>query len=428
MASIEALIGREILNSLGHPTLWVEARLTDDTIGHASVPSGSPTGTHEAVDLRDGDKNRFGGLGVLKAISNIDEYIEPALIGMPVRDIETIDQRLIALDGTPRKSKLGANTMLGVSLALADAAAAFHKMPLYRYIGGEDANTLPVPIMNVIDGGRHAIDSIDLQELMIMPLGASTFSLAVRMCAEVYQRLGKLFMEKKLNTGVGDEGGFVPSLKSIREALQFIVNAIEAAGYKPGKDCFIAIDSRSTDLYKNSKYVLPKEGVSFTSTEMVEYYDRLCKEYPILSIEDGMAPDDWDGWKMLTGKIGGKIQIVGDDLYATQIDLLTRGIKEKASNSIVIKMNQVGTLTETLKVIDMAQDAKWTAVISHRSGDTASTFIADLAVAKKTGLLKAGAPCRSERSVKYNRLLEIEHELGEHAYYPGMSALYNLEK
>jgi len=428
MASIEALIGREILNSLGHPTLWVEARLTDDTVGHASVPSGSPTGTHEAVDLRDGDKNRFGGLGVLKAINNIDEYIEPALIGMPVRDIETIDQRLIALDGTPRKSKLGANTMLGVSLALADAAAAFHKMPLYRYIGGEDANTLPVPIMNVIDGGRHAIDSIDLQELMIMPLGASTFSLAVRMCAEIYQKLGKLFMEKKLNTGVGDEGGFVPSLKSIREALQFIVNAIEAAGYKPGKDCFIAIDSRSTDLYKNSKYVLPKEGVSFTSTEMVEYYDRLCKEYPILSIEDGMAPDDWDGWKMLTGKIGGKIQIVGDDLYATQIDLLTRGIKEKASNSIVIKMNQVGTLTETLKVIDMAQDAKWTAVISHRSGDTASTFIADLAVAKKTGLLKAGAPCRSERSVKYNRLLEIEHELGQHAYYPGMSALYNLGK
>ena len=428
MASIEALIAREILNSLGHPTLWVQARLTDDTVGHASVPSGAPTGTHEAVDLRDGDKNRFGGLGVLKAIDNIEEHIEPALIGMPVRDIEAIDQRLIALDGTPRKSKLGANTILGVSLAIANAAAAFHKMPLYRYVGGEDANTLPVPIMNVIDGGRHAIDSIDLQEIMIMPLGASTFSLAVRMCAEIYQKLGKLFMEKKLNTGVGDEGGFVPSLKSIREALQFVVNAIEAAGYKPGKDCFIAIDSRSTDLYKNSKYVLPKEGVSFTSTEMVEYYDRLCKEYPILSIEDGMAPDDWDGWKMLTGKIGGKIQIVGDDLYATQLDLLTRGIKEKASNSIVIKMNQVGTLTETLKVIDMAQEAKWTAVISHRSGDTAGTIIADLAVAKKTGLIKAGAPCRSERSVKYNRLLEIEHELGEHAYYPGMSALYNLEK
>ena len=428
MASIEALIAREILNSLGHPTLWVQARLTDDTVGHASVPSGAPTGTHEAVDLRDGDKNRFGGLGVLKAIENIDAYIEPALIGMPVRDIEAIDQRLIALDGTPRKSKLGANTILGVSLAIANAAAAFHKMPLYRYIGGEDANTLPVPIMNVIDGGRHAIDSIDLQEIMIMPLGASTFSLAVRMCAEIYQKLGKLFMEKKLNTGVGDEGGFVPSLKSIREALQFIVNAIEAAGYKPGKDCFIAIDSRSTDLYKNSKYVLPKEGVSFTSTEMVEYYDRLCKEYPILSIEDGMAPDDWDGWKMLTSKIGGKIQVVGDDLYATQLDLLTRGIKEKTSNSTVIKMNQVGTLTETLKVIDMAQDAKWTAVISHRSGDTAGTIIADLAVAKKTGLIKAGAPCRSERSVKYNRLLEIEHELGEHAYYPGMSALYNLEK
>ena len=428
MASIEALVAREILNSLGYPTLWVQARLTDDTVGHASVPSGAPTGTHEAVELRDGDKKRFGGLGVLKAINNIDEYIEPALIGMPVRDQETLDQRLIALDGTPRKSKLGANTLLGVSLAIADAAANFHKMPLYRYIGGEDTNTLPVPMVNMIDGGRHAIDSIDLQELMIMPLGASTFSLAVRMCAEIYQTLGKLLMDKKLNTGVGDEGGFVPSLKSNRAALQFIVDAIEAAGYKPGKDCFITIDSRSNDLYKDGKYVLAKEGVSFTSTEMVEYYERLSREYPILSIEDGMAEDDWDGWKMLTSKIGGKIQIIGDDLYATQLDLLARGIKEKASNSICIKMNQVGTLTETLKVIDMAQEAKWTAVISHRSGDTASTFIADLAVAKKTGLIKAGAPCRSERSVKYNRLLEIEHELGEHAHYPGMSALYNLEK
>ena len=428
MASIESLIAREILNSLGYPTLRVEARLTDDTIGHASVPSGAPTGTHEAVELRDGDQNRFRGLGVLQAINNIEEYIEPALIGIPVRDLEAIDKRLIALDGTPRKSKLGANTILGVSLAVASAASAFHKMPLYHYIGGEEANTLPVPIMNMIDGGRHAIDSIDLQELMIMPLGASTFSLAVRMCVEIYQTLGKLLMDKKLNTGVGDEGGFVPSLKSNREALQFIVDAIEAAGHKPGKDCFIAIDARSTDLYKDGKYVLAKEGVSFTSTEMVEYYNRLSQEYPILSIEDGMAPDDWDGWKMLTSKIGGKVQIIGDDLYATQLDLLDRGIEEKASNSIVIKMNQVGTLTETLKVIDTAQEAKWTAVISHRSGDTASTIIADLAVAKKTGFIKGGAPCRSERTVKYNRLLAIEHELGEHAHYPGMAALYNLGK
>jgi len=428
MASIEALIAREILNSLGYPTLWVQARLTDDTIGHASVPSGAPTGIHEAIELRDGDKNRFGGLGVLKAIENIEECIEPALIGMPLRDQEAVDQRLKALDGTPRKSKLGANTLLGVSLALADAAANFHKMPLYRYIGGEDASTLPVPIMNMIDGGRHAIDSMDLQEIMIMPLGASTFSSAIRMCAEIYQKLGKLLMGKKLNTGVGDEGGFVPTLKSNPEAFQFIVDAIEAAGYKPGKDCFIAIDARSVDLYKNGKYTLPKEGVSFTSTEMVEYYARLSREYPIISIEDGMAPDDWEGWKMLASKLGGRVQIVGDDLYATQLDLLERGIKEKASNSIVIKMNQVGTLTETLKVIDTAQNTKWTAVISHRSGDTASTFIADLAVAKKTGQIKAGAPCRSERSVKYNRLLEIEHELGEHARYPGMSALYNLGK
>lgn len=428
MASIEALIAREILNSLGYPTLWVQARLTDDTTGHASVPSGAPTGTSEAVELRDGDKNRFGGLGVLKAISNIDEIIEPALIGMTVRDQEAIDKRLIELDGTQRKSKLGTNTLLGVSLALASAAAAFHKMPLYRYIGGEEANTLPVPIMNMIDGGRHAIDSMDVQEIMITPLGASKFSTAVRMCAEIYQKLGRLLMDKKLNTGVGDEGGFVPSLKSNREALQFLVDAIEAAGYKPGVDCFIAIDSRSVDLYKNGKYVLPKEGVSFTGAEMVEYYGRLAGEYPIISIEDGMAPEDWDGWKLLTSKLGDKVQIVGDDLYSTQPDLLARGIKEKASNSICIKMNQIGTLTETLNVIDMAKDAKWTAVISHRSGDTASTFIADLAVAKNTGLIKAGAPCRSERSVKYNRLLEIEHELGDHARFPGMNALYNLGK
>jgi enolase len=282
--------------------------------------------------------------------------------------------------------------------------------------------------MNMIDGGRHAIDSIDMQELMIMPLGASTFSLAVRMCAEIYQKLGRLLMDKKLNTGVGDEGGFVPTLKSNREALQFLVDAIEAAGYNPGKDCFIAIDSRSNDLYKDGKYVLEKEGVSFTGDEMVEYYDRLCKEYPILSIEDGMAPDDWDGWKMLTSRIGERIQIVGDDLYATQLDLLNRGIEEKASNSILIKMNQAGTLTETLKAIDTAKKANWTALISHRSGDTASTIIADLAVAKKTGLIKAGAPCRSERVVKYNRLLEIEQELGDQANYPGMSALYNLWK
>ena len=428
MASIEGLIAREILNSLGYPTLWVQAKLTDDTVGHASVPSGAPTGTHEAIELRDGDKSRFGGLGVLKAIQNIEDHIEPALIGMPVRDQATLDSRLAALDGTPRKAKLGANTLLGVSLAIADAAANFHKMPLYRYIGGEDANTMPVPVMNMIDGGRHAIDSMDLQEIMIMPLGASTFSMAVRMCAEIYQKLGKLLMNRKLNTGVGDEGGFVPSLKSNPEAFRFIVDAIEAAGYKPGKDCFIAIDARSVDLYKDGKYVLPKEGGSFTSAEMVAYYDKLSREYPIISIEDGMAPDDWEGWKILTSKLGGRIQIVGDDLYATQLDLLERGIKEKASNSIVIKMNQVGTLTETIRVIDTAQNTKWTAVISHRSGDTASTFIADLAVAKKTGQIKAGAPCRSERSVKYNRLLEIEHELGEHARYPGMSALYNLGK
>ena len=428
MASIESLIAREILDSRGNPTLFVEVKLTDGTRGYASVPSGASTGTHEALELRDGDKKRFGGLGVLKAINNIEEHIEPALTGMPVNDQEAIDERMIALDGTPNKSKLGANAILGVSLAVAYAAATFHKMSLYRYIGGEEAHTLPVPMMNVINGGKHAADSTDLQEFMIMPLGAPTFSLAIRMCAEIYQALKKVLKGKKLNTNVGDEGGFAPSLKSNRDAVQLLVDAIEVAGYKPGKDCFIALDSAATELYKDGKYVLSREGVSLTSAEMVDYYARMVKDYPILSIEDGMAEDDWDGWKMLTSKIGHDIQIVGDDLYVTQIERLSRGIQEKASNSILIKLNQVGTLTETLKAIDMAKDAKWTAVISHRSGETESTYIADLAVAKNTGFIKAGAPCRTERVIKYNRLLQIEHELEECGLYPGMSALYNLGK
>ena len=432
MASIESLTAREILDSRGNPTVWVEARLTDDTVGHASVPSGASTGTHEAIELRDGDKKRFGGLGVLKAISNIEEHIEPALIGMPVDDQETIDERMIALDGTPNKSKLGANAILGVSLAVAVAAANFHKMPLYRYISshicGEETTTLPVPMMNVINGGKHAADSTDLQEFMIMPLGAPTFSLAIRMCAEIYQSLKKVLKGKKLNTNVGDEGGFAPALKSNRDAVQLLVDAIEAAGYKPGKDCFIALDPAATEFYKDGKYVLAREGVSLTSAEMVDYYAKMVKDYPIISSEDGMAEDDWDGWKMLTSKIGRDVQTVGDDLYVTQIDRLSRGIQEKASNSILIKLNQVGTMTETIKAIDMAKDSKWTAVISHRSGETASTVIADLAVAKNTGFIKSGAPCRSERVVKYNRLLQIEHELGEHAHYPGMSAFYNLGK
>lgn len=428
MASIESLIAREILDSRGNPTLFVEVKLTDGTRGYASVPSGASTGTHEALELRDGDKKRFGGLGVLKAINNIEEHIEPALTGMPVNYQEAIDERMIALDGTPNKSKLGANAILGVSLAVAYAAATFHKMSLYRYIGGEEAHTLPVPMMNVINGGKHAADSTDLQEFMIMPLGAPTFSLAIRMCAEIYQALKKVLKGKKLNTNVGDEGGFAPSLKSNRDAVQLLVDAIEAAGYKPGKDCFIALDSAATELYKDGKYVLAKEGLSLTSAEMVDYYARMVKDYPILSIEDGMAEDDWDGWKMLTSKIGHNIQIVGDDLYVTQIARLSRGIQEKASNSILIKLNQVGTLTETLKAIDMAKDAKWTAVISHRSGETESTYIADLAVAKNTGFIKAGAQCRTERVIKYNRLLQIEHELEGCGLYPGMSALYNLEK
>ena len=428
MASVKSITAREILDSRGNPTVWVEVGLSDGAVGQASVPSGASTGTHEALELRDGDKKRFGGLGVLKALKNIETQIEPVIIGMPAAKQKAIDKKMIELDGTPNKSKLGANAILGVSLAVAKAAANSKKMPLYRYIGGEETCTLPVPMMNVLNGGKHAADSTDLQEFMLVPLGAKSFSRSVQMCAEIYQALKKVLKGKKLNTNVGDEGGFAPSLKSNRDAVQLLVDAIEAARYKPGRDCFVALDPAATEFYKDGEYVLAREGVSLTSAGMVDYYARMVKEYPIVSIEDGMAEDDWEGWGLLMKKIGKSVQIVGDDLYVTNMERLRRGLKEKTSNSILIKVNQIGSLTETLEVIDKAKASKWTAVVSHRSGETEDTTIADLAVAKNTGFIKSGAPCRTDRVAKYNRLLQIEHELGERAVYPGKSALYNLLK
>ncbi len=428
MAVIEELSAREILDSRGNPTVKVDVMLSDGTLGHAAVPSGASTGTHEALELRDGDKSRFGGMGVLRAVKNVEEDIETALIGMSCQEQAAIDERMIELDGTPNKSRLGANAMIGVSLAVAHAAANFLGLPFYRYIGGEEACTLPVPMMNILNGGKHAADATDFQEFMIAPLGAQSFTLALRMCAEIYQTLKLVLQSKGLSTNVGDEGGFAPSLRSNKEAVELILTAIEKAGYKPGADCFIALDPAASEFYRDDKYILTREGVSLSSAEMVNYYVKLVSEYPIISIEDGMAEDDWEGWKMLMDKVGDKIQIMGDDLYVTNVKRLSRGISEKTSNSILIKVNQVGTLTETIEAIEMAQQAKWTAVVSHRSGETEDVTIADLAVAKNTGFIKAGAPCRSERVAKYNRLISIEEELGERARYPGMAALYNLGK
>ena len=428
MAVIEELSAREILDSRGNPTVKVDVMLSDCTLGHASVPSGASTGTHEALELRDGDKSRFGGMGVLRAVKNVEEDIETALIGMSCQEQAAIDERMIELDGTPNKSRLGANAMIGVSLAVAHAAANFLGLPFYRYIGGEKACTLPVPMMNILNGGKHAADATDFQEFMIVPLGAQSFTLALRMCAEIYQTLKLVLQSKGLSTNVGDEGGFAPSLRSNKEAVELILTAIEKAGYKPGADCFIALDPAASEFYRDDKYILAREDASLSSAEMVNYYVKLVSEYPIISIEDGMAEDDWGGWKTLMDKVGDKIQVMGDDLYVTNVKRLSRGISEKASNSILIKVNQVGTLTETIEAIEMAQQAKWTAVVSHRSGETEDVTIADLAVAKNTGFIKAGAPCRSERVAKYNRLISIEEELGERARYPGMAALYNLKK
>ena len=423
MATVKNVRAREILDSRGNPTIAVEVTLSDGTRGEAAVPSGASTGKYEAVELRDGDKSRFNGLGVLKAIKNVNIEIAGAVAGMKADDQAAIDRKMIALDGTANKSRLGANAILGVSLAVAHAAANQAGKPLYRYLNDTKKYVLPVPMLNILNGGKHAADSTDLQEFMVMPAGAKSFREALRMGAEVYQALKKVLRDKGLNTNVGDEGGFAPSLPSNKAAVEVIIAAIEKAGYRPGKECFIALDPASSELYRDGRYVLAREGVTFTPAQMVEFYVKWVKDYPIVSIEDGMAEDDWAGWQLITKKLGGKIHLVGDDLYVTNVKRLKQGITRAASNAILIKLNQVGTLTETIEAVKMAHDAGWRAVVSHRSGETEDTTIADLAVALGTGLIKTGAPCRSERTAKYNRLLKIEEELGDAAAFAGITAL-----
>ncbi|MGD9116141.1 MAG: phosphopyruvate hydratase [Dehalococcoidia bacterium] len=428
MTKIDSVKAREILDSRGNPTLEVEVTLDDGIKGVAAVPSGASTGQHEAVELRDGDQSRFGGKGVLKAAANVNDIIAPVVKGLSATDQPALDKKLINLDGTPDKSRLGANAILGVSLAVARAVATSAEMPLYLYLGQKDSYTLPVPMLNILNGGKHAADSTDFQEFMVMPVGARSFAEALRMAAEIYQALKKVLKDRGLNTNVGDEGGFAPSLPANKDAIEAILAAMEKAGYAPGSDCYIALDPAASEFYQNGKYALAREGISLTSGEMVDYYVKWVSAYPIISIEDGMAEDDWEGWQLLTQKLGEKVQLVGDDLYVTNVERLSKGIELKASNSILIKLNQIGTLTETIAAVKMAQNAGWTAVVSHRSGETSDSFIADLAVGLNTGFIKAGAPCRSERTAKYNRLLQIEEELGANGKYAGMSAFYNLKQ
>ena len=427
MATIKKVQAREILDSRGNPTLEAEVELSDGSRGLAAVPSGASTGTYEALELRDKDPARYKGLGVLEAVDNVNKIIGSAISGMTATDQSAIDQKMIDLDDTENKARLGANAILGVSLAVALAAASSADKPLYAYLGGVDTYTLPIPMMNILNGGKHAADSTDFQEFMVLPVGAKTFSKALQMGAEVYHALKKVLKDKGLNTNVGDEGGFAPALPSNKAAVEAILLAIEKADYKPGKDCFIALDPAASEFYKDGKYVLEKEGASLTSQEMVEYYVKWTTDYPLISIEDGMAEDDWEGWQLLTKKIGSKVQTVGDDLYTTNVKRLSKGISQKASNSILIKLNQIGTLTETIAAVRMAQKVGWTAIISHRSGETEDTTIADLSVAMAAGLIKTGAPCRSERTAKYNRLLRIEEQLGKKSSYAGTCAFYNLK-
>lgn len=419
MSEIVKVKGREVLDSRGNPTVEVDVILSSGICQSACVPSGASTGEHEALELRDGDKKRFKGKGVMKAIDNIHKIISPHLRGMAVTQQREIDELLIKLDGTPNKSKLGANAMLGVSLACARAASIEKKLPLYKYLGGIDAHLLPTPCLNVLNGGMHADNNIDIQEFMIAPTGAPSFKEAIRMAAEVYHALKDILKMRKLSTGVGDEGGFAPDLTSNEEAIKIIIDAIRKAGYKEWKDIFLGLDVASSNLLKNGKYVMEGEGKTLSSQQMVEYYLGLIEKYPILFIEDGLGEDDWDGWKMMTEGLGDKIRLIGDDLFVTNPKRLKRGIQIGVANSILIKLNQIGTLTETLDTIQIARNAGYTTLISHRSGETEDTFIADLAVATGAGKIKTGAPCRSERNAKYNQLLRIEEELGPSAVYAG---------
>jgi enolase len=425
MTTILDVFAREILDSRGNPTVEVDVILEDGSIGRAAVPSGASTGEHEAVELRDGDKGRFMGKGVQQAAKNVNEVIANEIIGEDAAEQVVIDHKMIELDGTPNKSKLGANAILGVSLAVCKAAAEAFGLPLYQYMGGTNAKTLPVPMMNILNGGSHADNNVDLQEFMVMPAGANNFSEALRMGTEVFHHLKAVLKSKNYNTAVGDEGGFAPDLKSNEEALEVIMEAIDKAGYKAGEQIFIALDPASSEFYdaESKKYDLASEGRKLDASEMVEYYAKLAEKYPIISIEDGMAEDDWDGWKMLTDRIGNKVQIVGDDLFVTNTKRLNQGIEMGVANSILIKLNQIGTLTETLDAIEMAKNAGYTSVVSHRSGETEDNTIADVVVATNAGQIKTGSACRTDRICKYNQLLRIEENLGGVARFAGLSVV-----
>lgn len=428
MTIIADVYAREVLDSRGNPTVEVEVYLESGAMGRAIVPSGASTGAHEAIELRDGDKGRYLGKGVEKAVNNVNEIIAPELIGLDALDQVGIDSKMIELDGTPNKAKLGANAILAVSMATARAAAEALDVPLYVYLGGFNAKQLPVPMMNIINGGEHADNNVDVQEFMILPVGAPSFKEALRTGAEIFHHLKSVLKDKGLNTAVGDEGGFAPNLSSNEEAIQTIIAAIERAGYKPGEDVFLGMDVASTEFYKDGKYHLEGEGKSYTSAEFVDLLASWVDKYPILTIEDGCSEDDWEGWKLLTEKLGGRVQLVGDDLFVTNTERLSRGIDEHIGNSILIKVNQIGTLTETFDAIEMAKRAGYTAVISHRSGESEDSTIADIAVATNAGQIKTGAPSRTDRVAKYNQLLRIEDELAYVAQYAGRKAFYNLKK
>ena len=423
MTAIIDIIGRQILDSRGNPTVEVDVVLEDGSMGRAAVPSGASTGAHEAVELRDGDKSRYLGKGVLKAVEAVNVAIAEAIVAMDAEDQTAIDQVMIELDGTPNKSKLGANAILGVSLAVAKAAAEASGLPLYRYVGGTSARVLPVPMMNIVNGGAHADNPIDFQEFMVMPIGASSFAEGLRMGAEIFHTLKKKLHDAGHNTNVGDEGGFAPNIKSAEAALDFVMQAIETAGYKPGQDVALALDCAATEFFKDGSYVYEGERKTRDPKAQAKYLAKLVGNYPIVSIEDGMAEDDWEGWKALTDLVGSKCQLVGDDLFVTNVTRLSQGIKSKTANSILVKVNQIGSLTETLAAVEMAQRAGYTAVMSHRSGETEDSTIADLAVATNCGQIKTGSLARSDRTAKYNQLLRIEEELGAQAIYAGRNAL-----
>ncbi|KOP65596.1 enolase [Bacillus sp. FJAT-18019] len=428
MTIISDVYAREVLDSRGNPTVEVDVYLESGALGRAIVPSGASTGIHEAVELRDDDKSRYLGKGVLQAVKNVNEIIAPEVIGLDALDQIAIDKLMIALDGTPNKGKLGANAILAVSMAVARAAADALAIPLYTYLGGFNAKQLPVPMMNIVNGGAHADNNVDVQEFMVLPVGAPTFKEALRMGAEIFHNLKSVLKGKGLNTAVGDEGGFAPNFTSNEDALSSIIEAIEKAGYKPGEDVLLGMDVASTEFFKDGKYVLEGEGKSFTPAEFVDLLASWVDKYPIVTIEDGCSEDDWEGWKLLTEKLGDKIQLVGDDLFVTNTERLEKGIKEGIGNSILIKVNQIGTLTETFDAIEMAKRAGYTAVISHRSGESEDSTIADIAVATNAGQIKTGAPSRTDRVAKYNQLLRIEDELGELAQYHGLKSFYNLKQ